>query len=496
VTLAEQAAQKLRAWREYPAQFVHDNFGVEPDAWQVDALNALGGGFNSRRRLCMKACTGPGKSALLAWAGWHRLACFAARGEHPKGAALSITRDNLKDNLWAELSKWQKRSPFLTAQFTWTKEQIYANDHPETWFLSARSFAKDADSEAIGRALSGLHSQFPFILLDEIGDMPVAVGRAAEQIFTGSPSDAAIIAAGNPTSTTGLLYLICTNQRGQYVVITITADPDDPKRTPRVDIELAREQIRENGRDNPWVMATILGLFPPAGFNALLGVEDVEKAMRRHYQPDRYDFAAKILGVDVAREGDDRSVIFPRQGLVAFRPKLFRNVRSNELAGHTAQAMDKWGADGIIVDGTGGWGSGVIDSLHSMGRAPFDCQFSGKPFLPKYANKRAEIWFEMAEWVKNGGALPNLPDLVAELTTPTYSFSGDRLLVEPKDQIKKRLGRSPDLADALACTFAFPIAPKPAHPALAQGNHAATDYDPLQPRQEQRRDAFDYNPIQ
>lgn len=490
----EQASQKLRAWREYPAQFVHENFGVEPDAWQIDALNALGGGYNPRRRLGMKACTGPGKSAVLSWAGWHRLACFAAKGEHPKGAALSITRDNLKDNLWSELSKWQKRSAFLTQEFTWTKEQIYANDHPETWFLSARSFAKDADAESIGRALSGLHSQFPFILLDEIGDMPTAVGKAAEQIFTGSPTDAAIIAAGNPTSTNGLLYQVCTQLRGQWTVITITADPDDPKRTPRVDIELAREQIRINGRDNPWVMATILGLFPPVGFRSLLGLDDVEAAMNRHYSRDKFDFAPKILGVDVAREGDDRSVIFPRQGLVAFKPKVFRNIRSNDLAGHVANAEDKWKADGIIVDGTGGYGSGVIDALNTMGRAPFDCQFAGKPFSAKYANKRAEIYFALAEWVKAGGALPNIPELVAELTEPTYSFVGDKMLLEPKEQIKKRIGRSPDYADGLACTFAFPVAAKPQHPEMVERS-SPIDYNPLVERQSQPRDAFDYNPL-
>ena len=177
--MSQQAIDKVRRWRTDPVQFVRDNFGVEPDAWQIKALQSLGGKADPKRRLCMKACTGPGKSAVLAWTGWHRLACFAAKGEHPKGVALSITRDNLADNLWAELSKWQARSAFLSAAFTWTKTTIYANDHPETWFLSARSFAKDADSEAIGRALSGLHSQFPFVLLDESGDMPVAVGRAA-----------------------------------------------------------------------------------------------------------------------------------------------------------------------------------------------------------------------------------------------------------------------------------------------------------------------------
>jgi hypothetical protein len=486
----ERAQAKIRTWRGNVAQFAHDNFKFEPDAWQLDAMKAASGS-QERLRLCLKACTGPGKTAILAILGWHRLSCFAARGEHPKGAALSITRDNLKDNLWPEMAKWQNRSEFLKSAFTYTKEQIYATDHPSTWFLSARSFAKDADAEAIGRALSGLHSQFPFLLLDEMGDMPQAVGRSAEQIFTGGAECAAIMGAGNPTSTTGLLYHVCNALRSQWEVITITADPDDPKRTPRVPMDHALEQIRLYGRDNPWVMATILGLFPTAGFNSLLGITDVEEAQKRHYRIDQYDFAPKILGVDVAREGDDASVLFPRQGLVAFKPKMFRNVRSNILAGHVAQAEDKWGADGIIVDGTGGYGSGVIDSLQTMGRMAFDCQFAGKAFSPKYANKRAEIWFEMAEWIKNGGALPAIPEIVAELTTPTYTFQGDKLLIEPKDMIKKRLGRSPDYADALAVTFAFPIAAKPQFP--QQKTHG--EYDPIarerQAIQQNQRGDFD-----
>ena len=143
---------------------------------------SLAGG-NVRNRLAMKACTGPGKSAVLSWIGWYRLACFSNGGEHPKGAALSGEgRDNLRDNLWAELSKWQKRSEFLTNCFTWNKEQIYSNDHKETWFLSARSYPKDADPEELGRSLSGLHSEFPFLLLDETGGMPTTIGQKAKPI--------------------------------------------------------------------------------------------------------------------------------------------------------------------------------------------------------------------------------------------------------------------------------------------------------------------------
>jgi len=433
--------------------------------------------MSPKRELCMKACTGPGKSATLAWAGWHRLACFAAKGEHPKGAALSITGDNLKDNLWSELAKWQSRSQFLQAAFNWTKEKIYAKDHPETWFLSARSFAKDANAEAIGRALSGLHSQFPFVLLDETGDMPVAVGKAAQQIFTGLPMDAAIIQAGNPTSTDGLLYDACTNRTAQRVVITITADPADPKRTPRVSLEHAQEMIDTYGRDNPWVMATILGLFPPGGFRSLLGIEDVNAAMDRHYRESDYAHAAKILGVDVAREGDDSSVMFPRQGVVAFEPKVMRNVDSLFGAGVVQRKWTEWDADASFIDNTGGFGAGWIDQLRVLGRSPSGIHFAGKATDMRYANKRAEMWLTMAEWVKGGGALPKIPALVAELTTPTYSFKGDQFLIEPKEQIKKRLGRSPDLADALALTFAYPVAQR----SLAQQLGITTqpqEYDP------------------
>jgi phage terminase large subunit len=453
------AQLKIKRWRENPLLFATECLGLNLDKWQEEALEALGGPTNPRRRVAMKACTGPGKSFALAIGGWHRLACFAEKGEHPKGAAISGEgRDNLKDNLWAELSKIQQRSEFLKAAFTWTKERIYANDHPETWFLSARSYAKDADSEAIGRSLSGLHSAFPFILLDEIGDMPTAVGQKSTQIFTGGVRDALIMAAGNPTSTTGLLYQIATADLAMWKLITITADPDDPKRTPRVDPEHAREQIERYGKDNPWVMATILGLFPPGGINSLMSVEDVNAAMNRSYPPDEYQNSQFRLGVDVARFGNDRTVIFPRQGLASFDPIILRNMRSNEIAARVMNEKHHRNSEAEFIDGTGGYGSGVIDSMIQGGASPFEINFASKALSADYYNRRAEMWFKMAEWVKRG-VLPKNPDLVKELTAPTYSFQNGQFKLEEKDQIKKRLGFSPDLADALALTFALPDMP-------------------------------------
>jgi hypothetical protein len=476
----DKARERIREWRQDPVKFAVDVFGIEPDAWQVDAMRALGGSYNPARRLCLRACTGPGKSATLAWMGWHRLACFASTGEHPKGAALSITADNLKDNLWAELAKWQGRSPFLSAAFTWTKEKIYANDHPETWFLSARSFAKDANAEAIGRALSGLHSQYPFVLLDETGDMPSSVGRAATQIFTGNPRDAVIIQAGNPTSTSGLLYESCTKASDQWQVITITADPNDPKRTPRVSREHAEEMIRTYGRDNPWVMATILGEFPPAGFNALLGIEEVEAAMARVFKKDQIAAAPIVLGGDVARQGDDSSAIVMRQGRQAFPIRTLRIPDTMLLAHQFAMEYRDKHADAFFIDESGGYGAGVIDAMRQLGHAVIGVQFGGKASDYRYFNKRSEMYFEMAQWVKAGGALPPDRELKEELCATTYVFQGDKFRIVDKDIIKAQIGRSPDRADALALTFAMPVMPKPKH-ALPGRAHSTSrrDYDPF-----------------
>lgn len=477
------AQRRIKEWRENPKRFVSDNFSVTLDAWQEEGLDALCSTvYTPRRRLGFKACTGPGKSAVLAWIGWWRLSCFAGKDNHPKGAALSGEgRDNLRDNLWAELAKWQSRSKFLSHAFTWNKEQIYANDHQATWFLSARSYAQNADAEAIGRSLSGLHSGFPFILLDETGSMPATVGQKAEQIFTGGTIDGLIAQAGNPTSTDGLLYESAVKLLNLWKFITITADPDDPKRTPRVDIDHARQMISQFGRDNPWVMATILGQFPPSGLNALIGPEEVEAAMERHLTPDRYEFSQKRLGVDVARFGDDRTVIFPRQGLAAFKPVEMRAARSNEIAARVALAKSRWSSELELVDGSGGYGAGVIDSLIQAGHNPLEVNFGGKALDPRYQNKRAEMWFLMVDWVKRGGALPKIPELVRELSAPTYTFHQGKFKLEEKEQIKKRLGFSPDFADALALTFAIPDQPTLSHlpkEARDRGNQTLHEWDP------------------
>lgn len=480
------AQSKIKAWRENPAQFVHETLGVqEIDPWQKQVLEAFPCMDPDKLRISMQACAGPGKSAVLAWCGWNFLSCYGSRGEHPKGAAVSITGDNLADNLWPEFSKWQSRSEFLLSAFKWTKSRIFSVSHPETWFMSARSFSKTADTEEQGRTLSGLHSKFVLALVDESGDIPLAVAKAAEQALSTSPIFGKILQAGNPTSRDGMLYAAASTFRHLWYIVRITGDPEDPNRSQRIGIEWAREQIRAYGRNDPWVKALILGEFPEGAINSLLSPEEVEAAMGRHLPEDAYAFAQKRLGVDVARFGDDRSVIFPRQGLAAFQPIEMRGVRSNVVGDRVIKAKIDWDSELEFVDGTGGYGAGVIDHLIQAKYAPIEVNFSGQAIDPRFANKRAEMWWNMAEWVKRGGALPHLSQLSRELTTPTYSYREGKILIEPKERIKERLGFSPDLADGLGLTFAHPDMPGKIR--LPGGfsvgrNDTKVDYDPYDPK--------------
>lgn len=460
--------------------------GIEPDAWQRKVLDAFPSQDPQKKRISLQSCAGPGKSAVLAWCGLNFLSCYGEPGEHPKGAAVSITQDNLKDCLWAEFSKWIYRSKtgFLKRAFQWTKERIYAKDHPETWFLSARSWSKNSNPEEQGRTLSGLHSKYVLCLIDESGEIPIQVLKAAEQSLSNCKW-AKIMQAGNPTSHDGMLYAAATNLSHQWFMICVTGDPDDPDRSPRIDIEWAREQIKAYGRDNGWVISYLLGQFPPSAINTLLSPDEVDTAMKRIIKPEDYEYSQKRLGIDVARGGLDKTSLFPRQGLRAFEPAEMRNAKGHEVAARAGLAKERWNWEICFVDDTGGYGGSVCDSMIQGGLPHIPVNFAGSATDPRYFNKRSEIWFRMADWIKRGGALPNLPELKRELTTPTYSFQNGKFRLEEKEQIKKRLGFSCDDSDSLALTFSLIEKPGAGSPNMILNtwdvNHgkAICEFDPF-----------------
>jgi phage terminase large subunit len=478
------SAQRIGEWRRDAVQFVRDVFNVEPDIWQLEALRSYSAN-KPRIRLGMQACAGPGKSAVLAWIGWHALLCHADKQRHPNGYATSITDDNLKDGLWKEMAVWHNRSKLLLAAFTWQKERIFAKHHPETWFLSKRTFSKSADMEAQGRTLSGAHAPFIFYLIDESGEMPPSVLRAAEQGLSNCEWGC-IATAYNPTSHVGIGYQVSNDQSHMWDVIRITGDPDDPRRSQRIDLEWARQQIKLYGRDNPWVMAYILGQFPPTAINALLSPDEVRTSMERTLPDHTYRNVQKRLGIDVARFGDDRTVIFPRHGRRAVDPIVLRNADTLVIAARVVVEKERFSSEREMIDNSGGWAAGVIDQCKLGGLHLFPVDSSAPANDPRYFNRRSELKFLSAAWVKSGGWLPNVPELIREFTAETYWFEGGKLRVEEKALVKKRLGYSPDLKDAFDYTFALPDMPAQAHQMIgmrgqpARKNESIHEYNPLE----------------
>jgi hypothetical protein len=197
--------------------------------------------------------------------------------------------------------------------------------------------------------------------------------------------------------------------------------------------------------------------FSAAGDDQLISLSDVEAAAKRIVMPGDIRNMPKIMGVDPARFGDDRSVIIRRQGLQVYEPLVYRGIDNMDLAARVAAQIDAWQPDACFVDA--GQGSGVIDRLRQLSYNPIEVHFGGKSPDANYINQRGYMWFMMRDWIRGGGAIPDLVDFKQDLATPIYWYDAQgRLVLEPKDDIKKRGLPSPDLGDALALTFAQPVA--------------------------------------
>ena len=218
--------------------------------------------------------------------------------------------------------------------------------------------------------------------------------------------------------------------------------------------------------------------FNAANDDALIPIDLVRAASARQYREPDYASAPRILGVDVARFGSDACVIFKRQGLVAFEPTIVRGIDNMDFADRVAVQISEWHPDAVFIDQ--GNGTGVIDRLRHLGFRVTEVPF-GSSAIDKehFANRRVEMWSSMAQWLRQGGAIPPLELLQADLSAPTYGYTAaGKQILEPKDKIKERIGRSTDCADALALTFAAPVAPR-LDPRFERQVFGSADYDPI-----------------
>jgi hypothetical protein len=248
------------------------------------------------------------------------------------------------------------------------------------------------------------------------------------------------------------------------------------------DKAVLEEIVKKYGEDSDEARVEVKGQFPRQGDKQFISREVVEQAVSRFYptmkNPDygkpselpeipnpaflpEDNWAPLILGVDPARYGDDSTVLYWRQGRRAspIPPTILKGADNMEVANMIAGLITKFNPDAVCVDA--GNGTGVIDRLRELGYKVHEVWFGAGSPEQEYANLRTYMWAQIRDWLR-GGAIPNDPDLIDDLTSPEYKFLGtsDRIALESKEQLKKRGYSSPDRADALACTFAVKVARK------------------------------------
>ena len=249
---------------------------------------------------------------------------------------------------------------------------------------------------------------------------------------------------------------------------------DDSQIIPKEELEAMMVEMTENA-----IRQELYCDFTASAENVLVSIDDINMAMKRTVAPRDIQYSPLVLGVDIARFGDDATTIAIRKGLVAYKPLRYKGLDNMQIANIVAGLIQEHKPRAVFIDA--GRGEGVIDRLRQMGyrhiiEVPFGSQASKSE---RFVNKRAEMWYEMSQWIKQGGSLPDDGSLRADLATPTYSFdTRGRIVLESKDKIKERLGHSPDKGDALALTFAYTV-PQEDMYAQAVPTMANTKYNPF-----------------
>lgn len=454
-----------------------------PEEWQRDLLIDLG--RHIKNNILLKAMGlemevwksaiasghGVGKSAIVAWL----IHFLMSTRVDTRGVVTANTQFQLEDKTWPELSKWHDLA-LNKHWFTWTATGYVFSAYPEEKQKNYKTTAATV-SEQKTEAFAGLHNEGKtvFVIFDEASGIPGKIWEVSEGALT--DGEGFFFSFGNPTRPDGEFADCFDKHANLYYTRHV-----DSREVTHTNKQALRGIILKYGEDSDEVKVRIKGLFPSQSFNGFISVDTVRGAMERAIVTD-YD-AGLIMAIDVARFGNDSSVIGWRQGRDArSRPRLkFKGLSLVKLAEIAMREADRTRPDAIVVEATG-VGAGLIDIMRDRGYKITEVHpGAAANEHDLYVNRRAEYWSIMADWLHEEGCIPDDPDMFTQLTTIKYSLDRheQRVKLEPKEDMKKRGLDSPDDADMLALTHAVRIARRDR--AKMRGKDrpmAITDYDEL-----------------
>lgn len=445
--------QRLPEYRKDPVLFAREILNFEPDDWQKASLMDLA----ENPKVVIKSGQGVGKTSMEAVALLWFLTCFP----YPRIVATAPTKQQLHDVLWSEVSKWQERSPLLSHILKWTKTYIYMRGHEKRWFATARTATKPEN-------MQGFHEDNMLFIIDEASGVADPIMEAILGTLSGGNNK--LLMCGNPTKTSGTFYDAFYSSRWMYRCHTVSSE--DSERTDKKNIKALIDRF---GYDSNVVRVRVRGMFPKQEDDVFIALQLIENAINleieeeegKEYTPDRID-----IGVDVARFGDDDTVIASKIDMVI--PDLL--VRHGQNTMRTVGDIVRMYRDFtelypkyddyiyVKIDDTG-VGGGVTDRLNEL-RADPDEKLDKMVIVPvNFAKKApktksARFYDDIVTWMwsnvrdlmeANEVKLPNDSFLVGEFSTRKYHFvSNGKQRLESKDDLKKRDLNSPDRADAVA----------------------------------------------
>jgi len=431
-------SESVLLYADRPAEFVEDLLNVEPQDWQREVLQKIG---KDKRSLCsVISGHGCGKSSVASWLMiWFLLTRYPV-----KIVCTAPSASQLYDALFAEVKRWIKELPSPLRNLLEVKsDRIELASSPTEAFISARTSRAESPE-----AMAGVHAENVLLIFDEASAIP-------EQVFVSAYSSmsshkASVLLIGNGTRNSGYFYETHTRLRDRWWTRRVSCYDSD-----LVSEDFIEELKIKYGEESNAFRVRVLGEFPLAEDDTLISLHAVEQASKRTVeQPEG---TPTVWGLDVARYGDDASVLCIRKGRHLLKLQSWKKLSLMELSGRVLDLLNSADEppDEILVDSIG-LGAGVLDRLRELDISARGVNVSESPAMAdRYANLRAELWDATKSWFSEEVQIPNDDSLIADLTAPRYSFnSSGKMIVESKAETKKRLGRSTDFADSLVLTFA------------------------------------------
>ena len=433
-----------------------------PRKWQREVLAMLGEHIKANNgkvdfdtfRMATSSGRGIGKSALVSW-----LVIWMLSTRIGSTTIVSANSEaQLRSVTWAEITKWLSmalNSHWFEVSATrvlpakWLAETVERDLKMGTryWGVEGRLWSAENPD-----AYAGVHNFAGVMLVfDEASGIDDAIWSVAAGFFTENTPNRFWLAFSNPRRNSGYFYE-CFNSKRDFWRNKIV----DARSVEGTDKAVYQQIIDEYGPDSSQAHVEVYGQFPNASDDQFIGSRLVDEAMDRPRWKDQS--APIILGVDPARFGSDATVIAVRQGRDIVAIKKYKGDDTMEVVGRVIEAIEEYKPALVVID-EGGLGAGVVDRLKEQRYKVRGVNFGNKSKNPlMWGNKRAEMWGEMREWLKSA-SIPKDRYLKSDLTGPNMKpDSKGTIFLESKKDMKARGLASPDAADAIAVTFAFPVA--------------------------------------